>query len=471
MMKRTSIFLALSVVAALAMALCGTAQASLILAGPEGVYDNVMSGTNGSVTANTSTADLWLFDFAHPNGSGGGTPIAGGLDLNGYTVSRNSGGDYTNTLDTRTKIWRLNLDSGAIFDSSVGQTGKIIASANQYKSTGSIDIVNAGNISLNTISTNSLGGVAGAITVNHTGDLTAAFVTAVAAPSGSGTQRMSYGIKLDGTGALSVGTLQAGRNATDGGLGGYGVDIQHYTSVDITTTFEAKNKVNFVTPADVQIIHIGTGGVTLPTVDISNASQLNAAAEASDLTITTTGHVTINGNLTFTSADATNGDAGDATISAGNLLQIKGTINGNSAHGNAYDGYLDLTTTSAAGANPSIILGEAGVPGGLDLSNVRYVRFAASNHVSVIYQTISGFTGDGSTQFQVSAPGDIVYYADAANAGLLAGVGGPVYDIGGGGFLEPLSMAVPEPATMAFLAIGGLTMAGAAIRRRLRATA
>ncbi|MDD4891049.1 MAG: PEP-CTERM sorting domain-containing protein [Phycisphaerae bacterium] len=432
---------AMALVAGLAW--CASARADLILtAATEEANDNSIAGTNGPVTAKVAT-NSHFFDFRDKNGDGVfDDPIVGGLNLNGKILSYNWLSTVPdNPVDHAGYVFKLDLNGGPIFNG-----GSIINYGDGSKSTGYINIINAGAITLTQLSTSkSNKGWAGGISVVHTGDFTATSVTANVVNS----QSYSGGIKLYGngggagtSGALRIDTLQA----ADLTSSGYGVDIQHYNSVNITTLLQATRFFLGPAPGDVQIINIGSGGVTLPTVDVSSTSNLNSNTETSDVTISTTGPVTINGDLTFFATGLSGGsggkNAGDVTITAGAKLWVKGTINGDCDYGNTFDGYLDLTTT-ATGSDPTIVIGSSGVAKTLDLAKVQYVRFAASNHASLIYQTVSGFTGNGSTQLRVGAANDVVYYFDfnGFNATLRAGGTDGVYTIGDSGILKPYSQA------------------------------
>jgi hypothetical protein len=126
-----------------------------------------------------------------------------------------------------------------------------------------------------------------------------------------------------------------------------------------------------------------------------------------------------------------------------------------------------LTTTGGTGY--TIVIGNEDNPGNktLDVANlVSYVQFNSFTGESVIYQTISGFSGDGSTQFRVGTAGDTIYYYhdETVNTALRAGGTDGVYNIGGGGTLAP----IPEPATLGLLGAGVMVLALAGARRRRR---
>lgn len=437
--------LARTLFAALVLLAATVAQAA-VLSGNEATDDNVLTAGAESITRNAGG----VFDFSDANGDGtANDPVSAGLNLAGYSLTQ-----ATLAADLKLSLNGAGLSGG----------GTISTTRANHVSTYSIIITNAGNISVGTLTARVAGTAnGGGVSVTHTGSFSATTVAAW----GTGSSRSSQGIKLvgDGTGALTVANIQA----YAGRLLGNGVFIDGYTSVAVSTALDAYSgaDTSWRQPSDVVIQNIGAGGVTLPYVKAyTNTSSINSGYHSSQVFITTAGAVTINGDVeTWNTSSGSNRRAGNATITAGGRIEIAGTFD---AHVGDYDinDHGWITLTSSAG---DILLAS------LNLRNIEWIKFDAADD-STILGLITGTDGNAASGLvnigtSLRTPsGQKVFYDPVFNPSL-GGLSYTLADLSGtagaGGLLTPI--AVPEPATLALLGMGGLAMAGGAIRRRRRA--
>jgi hypothetical protein len=249
--------------------------------------------------------------------------------------------------------------------------------------------------------------------------------------------------------------------------------IQDYNQVTIDGSIQlvSSSGASWADPdGNARIQNIGAGGISVSGNLTASRQATNPGLHSSDFIFSTTGAITVSGSIAGTSLQSAAGTASDLDFDAGSVITLVGAIDLDDVNGGSQEGHAVLTTTSGAGL--TIVIGDENSPGTstLDFDLLDYIQFESSTSESVIYQAIANFSGEGSTQIRVGSPGDVVYYDDSANPGLLGG--GPnsdgIYNIGGGGTLEPLSTYVPEPTTAALLGLGGLLGITGAIRHRKR---
>lgn len=426
-------------------------------------------------TQNVAVNGSSVYDFRDRNGDGTlDDPVAPvGLSLGGFAL---------NTSDA-TSI-SLNLNDGNITgDSAVkGISTFRNLGGGSSGSTGSISIVNAGNLSLGIIdtgrrstSTSSPTGAVGNITIGEAGDpvgtvrvdaLYANNYNTADINDGRTYSKTSGGsVTVYGTGNVQIqdssntlGHVVTWSHGTSSGL----ITIQHdgeFRAAGVlamtAAVYSSSGKVggasfngdaagngpsgNFYVAGDMQFYY----------------SRTTYGGPNGHVTITGYNDVYIGGDILTYNDSATNGvtgagRAGNFTVTAAGDITIVGLIDMHRGRATSTHGTLDL----AAGG--TIYLND------LDLDLLAMAKLGS--FTSQIQGVLSNFTGNDDPRLRTYLGGTVYYDPDVVGNEYLNGQTYSLLDLGGNstGILTP----VPEPTTLALLALGGLSLSGASLRRR-----
>jgi hypothetical protein len=281
------------------------------------------------------------------------------------------------------------------------------------------------------------------VNISHSGNLT---IAGSVTSDGTGTG----GYQTFTGGGSTIGHCQIGGNLVGTAARPYNITIQNYNQVTVGGYIENKwtsgNHVYYdQAGANIEIKNIGSGGIDVSgKMDTSRAATLTG--NVGNIVLSASGPITTRGSLIgveITGETHNDGPAGNLDFDSGTSITILGAIDLDNGASSSKEGYAVLTTTGGTGY--TIVLGNVDNPGNvtLDFNKINYVQFESFTGESVIYQTISGFSGNGSTQFRVGTAGHKIYYYhdETVNTALRAGGTDGVYNIGGSGTLEP----IPEP--------------------------
>lgn len=478
-----------------------TGDAAIILSNHGAVQVLKDPAAGGGITASSgdgSRANPWLFNF---------TASSGGLNVGAFKVKA----EYD-------AVELGNTDGGANFTLNMGGENVTGTSGNVSFSTAEDttgwDGFGSGDIRIYNVNTVSIG----AIDTHNAAHYEGPGSVYVGEPTGTGDGPAAGGIRIDwidvhdtqAVGGMvkfySAGDVLIQTNGgTAGNIDAFGpgarsggeyfqVVANHqgdFTSGDILT-YHARTNLSGNQFGN----HYSLGGVQLDggsaigdavignintSLDLTNSSGL---PEAGFKYWGSAGNIQITNyqNVMIASIDAhhvsgssnTNADGGDVAITG-----ITGNIN--------ILGAIDLSTSEFNSAQDSgslqLVAGGQITLATLDMNKLLFAELQAVADSEITgsllnFDTTAG-SGSGSTfdPFVTSQTllrtgiGKIIYY-DAGNPDN-AYLGGYTYQVadllgnaGQGGWLTPGTSAVPEPATLALLSLGGLAMIGGAIRRR-----
>jgi len=419
-----------------------TAQASVWTGGSGNWSSNGDPGWNGTgvpnavgavasfTTSGTASLDLNVTIGTYSYSAGSNSTRSIGLGSNVLTFDQDgAGAGYATFSNTATRAGdRLSIGSGSVVladDLLLTNTG---ACTGSYSIGISSTISGAGNLTIYNVS-NSV--TAGPVSLSGTNT----FTGSVLLQKGS--------LILSNAASLSYGALGSFSNVVTLGSAGNGSVTAVWTGT-------------LATQGNSYVIASGTGGTTLFGSTSTGASDTNF-----------TGTFTMNGDLSVTSAKP-----------SGNLVQFSNVLSGVGALTKVGTGVVVLSAANTYTGNTTVSEGT------LNLASTGELRFKIQN-ANASNQLLGGSTVnlDGLFRLDVSALTDTTGTWNLVNVGTLtetfggtfnlAFVGGPTFTDQGGGVFTSGNWTfttsdgnltlIPEPATMALLALGGV---GVLIRRR-----
>jgi hypothetical protein len=419
---------------------------AMLLAGAGMVHAGTLNDTSLTDGSMTLTGEPGSYNAF--KGSGGNANVFNWNDKDGDGIVE--GGD----ADTVTPGLAMNSRSLTGKTSGVGfqltniggevshtTGGGLYAYTGNHVDGGPITISGATHIALKEIWTRAGNANGGNINVTHSGNMTlAADVDSTSTGFTAGSQTFTGGGSAVGH-FQAHGSLKA--NAPYAGT----ITIQRYNQATVDGNIDTSMTSGGAwahSAKHIRILNIGSGGITVSGNMTANRSVGNSGMNAGSFLFSTTGPIHIRGTMTSqgTSSSALGG-AGNIDFDAGSQITIVGAIDLDDASSSSQEGYAVLTTTGGEGY--TIVIGDEDNPGNktLNFGVINYIQFESFTGESVIYQTISGFSGNNSTQFRVGTAGHKIYYYhdETVNTALRAGGTDGVYNIGGSGTLEP----IPEP--------------------------
>jgi len=321
-----------------ALALAGTPAYGTSLTANENVGDGTLTATPDSVTAQ---ADGKTYKWSDKNGDGtADDPVNAGLDLAGYSLTRT--GDNVGIF--------LDLNDGTN-DGAISSTGGLgVISTVRSGGSGPVSIVGATNIALSAISTHAAGWApGGAITVTQSGSFAADDVTSYGIYSTNPSGPITFTGGGSGGGAFSVNNIVASgcQHATGGALGGT-ITIDGYQSVSVGAGgIDAHGARGTYVPT-LSITNIGSGGVSV--VGVVTVWDGEGSAK-NNLTISTTGPVSVGGLDTHYQGGWSSHDSGDINVTATGDINVTGTTESRMAGAAGYSknsGHVNIGSSGGA---------------------------------------------------------------------------------------------------------------------------
>ncbi|MGO8668723.1 MAG: beta strand repeat-containing protein [Desulfobaccales bacterium] len=443
-------------------------------------FTNPLPGTFGN---NWGNVDYGLANVT------GNTTLNGGISLSNYYVLNIT--NSTLTVNNPGTITGFNTSSPPVF--VLGTGGNLILTGNTALGNSAPIPINGGSLTHTggTFSAYSFignGSISGVTTINGGGNVTASGGTLTfnggtgvnMGASGSGANlNSSTGSTLDLQGAYTY--LNSGFIAPSGGTINF--DNATFNAGTTSPTLSAGT----INVTNNSVLTSGTGGSFSSSATLGIGSGITL--DASGATFTNNGTVNVTGGTAkwgnFTNNGAYNGDPSTNTFnnltvaSTGFLTGVSGDvfqINGNFTNNSTQTGSWNTSAAMlkfAGGGTHTFTLAAGGSPlnswGTLDLASfVTGENLAlagpsgAALYVGVFSDLLSAISGGAVTN--VTGNGFNIFYDPtlAGNAYLMD----LTYNLGNGGFLEPLSSPVPIPPSAMLLGTGLLGLAGLGWRRR-----
>lgn len=420
-------------------------------------------GTGAAVNKSWTSSGPYLYEFG-VGATGGGTPalggFVGGLDLQSHKLYTTNGTSFS-----------LDMGGYDLYGDSSTTSLSTYGSANP---TGSIVVQNVGVVDLGvvtTVNTYTVRGDSGIVTIGSSSvragalriDRIDTYKPATTYKAGNVTiySSGSVQIKNDSGTAGDINAYATGRggNILIDSLGAFiANDLNAYVAGNTGSANPAGN---------ITLTGNGSGVLSLHSINAYVASANTWGVNANSVAVSgyTSAHLT-GDILTSNNSTGTHNDKKGGNIS---ITGITGDIR--------IDGTVDADSTSSTDGSLTLAAGGEIKLAGLDLSKLLFAALDAGGYATVSGQIIgadgnplaaagNGTLSNGASSIRASA-GYYVFYDPALNPDLsnatfeLLQLNGA----SGGGYLVPLAN-VPEPATLALLSLGGLAMAGGAVRRR-----